>query len=260
MIGISLSSHRAGECEAESGLTSYPQYNSAQGRAIHSRAGDLVGYWFDCISDPIESEHCDQDFLDQYLIILQRIRSSWLAMRSSSGSGFQPQSVSSGSWILLNVSSSLLLQERFQNVLIATGRLADENGSRLCLALSTKDLSFVSDLRLLRRVTYVLSDHNIGFSLRDPFLGQEPATGLSMIERASQFVSVTPEWLGIGSDSKQFNHSLFIERVTRMSNAIHQLGKMVIYEQVENDWHESFITSLPISYFSRIRSSSDIYI
>lgn len=260
MIGISVSKHRAGKSKTESALKLPTQYSSAQGRAIQSRAGDLVGYWFDCFKDPVRSEHCDQEFLDQYLILLQKIRSSWLAMRSSSGSGFQPRSVSSGSWILLNVSANLLLQERFQNAMIATGRLAEENGSRLCLALSARNLSSVSDLRLLRRVTYILSDQNISFSLRDPFLGQETETGLTMIERASQFFSFTPEWLGIGLNSKQFNHSLFIERVTQMSNAIHQHGKSVIYERVKNNWHESFINSLPIAYFSRASSSSDIFI
>jgi hypothetical protein len=80
------------------------------------------------------------------------------------------------------------------------------------------------------------------------------------VERATSIISITPEWLGISACEQSFDQSLYLEQVTRISSAIHEDGKIIVLEGIKNKWQKSFVSSLPITYFSLTRSDDDVYV
>lgn len=262
MLTSEVSRHLERRYQPEHRNTTSALAESVAGHALYSRRGEPIGYYFDAWSDQRSLVLAGSGAIgfEASLQLLEKIVAVWQGASPAPWSEVGGPALRNGAYLILSVDVDTVFMERFQRLLVGVAQRADCDGARVCIAVSAGAILSVHDLRLLRQVLYTLSDHGVEFVLRDPVLSEESGSGISAIERATRFVSVTPDWLGIGSERKGFDHSLYIARVTRMSNAIHQYGKTVVLEGVSNDWQASFVSSLPISYFSRSQSDDGVLI
>ncbi|GAA0841243.1 hypothetical protein GCM10009113_07390 [Marinobacter szutsaonensis] len=153
-----------------------------------------------------------------------------------------------------------LLVERFAKALIRLAPGVESRGFSLCLVLEAGELLDIHDLRELRKVIFQLSDNDIDVVLSNPVLDEGVSPVLSVIERVVSMIAITPEWLAIGSGEQQFDHSAYVSQVTKLNTAIHEGGKSVVCQGIGNDWQASFVSSLPVAYFSYEHSGDDVYL
>ena len=233
------------------------------GRSVYSRRGDLVGYSvelgsvrnvsFAAISGVAQSA-------DAYIGLLNRIVRACAQSALSSRAGGEVRGLGAESSVIMGLQPQTLLIERFTSALIRATEEAKRQGFRLCVAFEASDLAFIRDFREFRQVLYRLGDQGVDLIMRNPVLADAGADNVLVVQRAVLAVSITPEWLGIGADEDSFDHSRYLEQVTRLGSLIHEAGKTVMLERVENEWQESFVSSLPINYFSLRQSDDDVFI
>lgn len=236
------------------------------GRSIYSRRGDLVGYAVELDNALLKASEkgfvggCLAARAESYITPLNRIVRACSRSALSSQTGGEVRGIGVESRIVMQIQPQALLVERFAGALVRATEAVRKQGFRLCVAFETTDLAFIRDVREFRQVLYQLGDHGVDLIMRNPVLSEYESANAPVIERAVSTVSITPEWLGIGTSEKSFDHSVYFEQVTRLSSVIHEEGKTVILEGVENEWQESFVSSLPIAYFSLRKSDDDVYV
>lgn len=232
-------------------------------KSVYSRRGDLTGY---CVElDPYRKAPAGGiagvvNNAETYIVLLNRIGRACSRSALSSHTGGEVRGLGVESRLILGLQPQALLIERLIGALVRAAAQAKKEGFCLCVAFEASDLAFIRDFREFRQVLYKLSDHGIELVLRNPGSSYAGSKNTLVIERAVSAVSITPEWLGIGSSEKSFDHSKYFEQVTHLSSAIHEGGKSVILERVENDWQESFVSALPIAYFGLRESDDAVYV
>lgn len=239
--------------------------NPLRGRCLYDRRGDLAGYLFTLAGMSVGSASGTSRpgadvSSDRYIGFLARIvracdRSQLSIYASGESNGIGPETR-----IVMSLPPAVLLLDRLAGALVRANSELRSRGFRLCIAFEASELAAVREIRELRKVLYLLADDNIRLIMRNPELVSDAASHVAVIERAVSEFSVTPQWLGVGVCEDSFDHSRYIEQVTKLGNAIHEGGKSVIFEGVGNSWQESFVTSLPVSLFSPSGADNDVYV
>lgn len=233
------------------------------GKSVYSRHRDLFGYSVELDASRRSSVRGISGVVnnaDAYIVLLNRIGRACARSALSSRTGGEISGMGAESRVIMGIQPQALLIERFTGALARANEELTKQGFKLCVAFEASDLAFIRDFRELRLVLYKLEDHGVDLIMRNPVVPDSGSSSTLVVERAVSSISITPDWLGIGGSEKSFDHSRYVERVTRLSSFIHEEGKTVILERIENDWEESFVTSLPIAHYSFLQSEDDVYI
>lgn len=233
------------------------------GKSVYSRHRDLVGYSVELDAPRRSSARGISGVVnnaDAYIVLLNRIGRACARSALSSRTGGEINGIGAESRVIMGIQPQALLIERFTGALARAAEELAKQGFSLCVAFEASDLAFIRDFRELRLVLYKLGDHGVDLIMRNPVVPDTGSDSTVVVERAVSSVSVTPDWLGIGDSEKSFDHSTYVERVTRLSSFIHEEGKSVILERIQNDWQASFVTSLPIAHYSFLNCEDDVYV
>lgn len=266
MLRNNLSDREIKTYQTVSAFSDQQDRRPLKGLSLFSRKGDLVGYTFNLDvarqaekARPVHlaSVACNAE---SYIALLNRIVRACSRAALSFRSGGETQGIEQETRIVLSIRPDALLLERFMSALSRCARSLEKEGFRLSVAFEAGDLVYIRDFREFRHALYKLADANLDVIIRNPSLMDAGASNITVIERAVNMVSVTPQWLGMGTSESTFDHSTYFSQVTRLSTAIHEGGHTVICEGIVNDWQQSFISSLPIVYFSPQQSGEDVYV
>lgn len=233
------------------------------GKSVYSRRGDLVGYSVQLDSNRSLASRGVSGVVrnaETYIVLLNRIVRACACSALSSHTGGEVRGLGVESRVIMGLQPQALLIERFISALTRATEEVKKQGFGLCVAFEASDLAFIRDFREFRQVLYKLGDHGVKLIMRNPVLTDPGSDNTLVVERAVSAVSITPEWLGIGASENSFDHSRYFEQVTRLSSLIHEEAKIVVLEGVQNEWQESFVSSLPIAYFSLRQSDDDVYV
>ncbi|MBD3657103.1 MAG: hypothetical protein HUJ14_11485 [Marinobacter sp.] len=241
-----------------------------KGRTIYTRAYRLAGYDFIVPNLTCPSPFADRrnggtprlaaHDVDVYLAFLNRLVVSCGKATREVQSLMGEVSLQEGAFVMIQVASSVLADIRFRNSLVRAANVIRGEGFRLKVSIDSGELGDVRDLRLFRQALYELGDEGIGAVLKNLQSGCDSSFAESIVYRAVPQLSVSPQWLGIGSSDCGFDHSLYLERITLLNAAIHGDGKSVICEGVANDWQRSFVSALPVSLFGFLDSKEDVIV
>lgn len=266
MLSNNLSEQAEKVLQLPTGFTEKKGLRPLVGKGFYSRCGNLVGYVLNLettqkfMSSGSTSNNIAADRAENYITYINRIVLACSHSASSFHTGGEVQGIWLESQVIINIQPQALLIKRFVATLIRATERCRDLGFRFCIAFEGKGLSFIHEHREFRQVLYLLSDHNVELIMRNPILSEPNLSSPTTVERATSIISVTPEWLGISACEQSFDHSQYLEQVTRLSSAIHEHGKKIVLEGIENEWQKSFVSSLPIAYFSLTRSDDDVYI
>lgn len=237
----------------------------SKGAAIYSRKKSLAGVQYQFTGEGRSSD------LTKLLPGATRIdRGSWIeflaeiARSLSRGSlpsveGEKGESVSQGVLIVLVVPPQILCDERILRALTRFSNVLRLEGFLPHVMFGAADLAYVQDYCQFRQALFKLTDNQVELVLRNPALvSGSPPNFYSAIERAVSTFAVTPDWLGVGDAEESFDHSRYIQQVTLIGTAIHEHRKRILCDGVCNQWQESFVTALPIGYYSSKNLSDDL--
>lgn len=233
------------------------------GRPVYGRHGDQAGF----VVELDEVEHSSSSDVSDLvgraeaaIVSLNRICQACTGSAPGTQSGKEAKSSDSHMRIVVGLQPQMLSVERFTEALIQATAEYRNQGVGLCVGFEASDLALIQNFRKFRQVLYKLGDYGIDVIMGNPVPADSLAENALVIERAVSAVSITPEWLGIGIEENAFDYSRYTGRSSWVGSLVHEEGKTVIVERVQNQWQASLAAALPIAFFSFVQSENDVYI